>query len=116
MLDLSVEKLAILAVVALFILGPERLPTTAAALARTIRQIKNYTTQANHQLRRELGPEFDEIHAQRNDLRSDLASIRTWQDPRAILIPQPPDTPPIPNPTGPHRRDPGSDRPQPRTL
>ncbi|HZS20670.1 MAG TPA: twin-arginine translocase TatA/TatE family subunit [Pseudonocardiaceae bacterium] len=33
MLDLSVEKLAILAVVALFILGPERLPTAAAALA-----------------------------------------------------------------------------------
>ncbi len=42
-----------------------------------------------------------------NDLRSDLAGIRPWQDPRAILSPQPPDTPPIPNPTGPPPPGPG---------
>jgi sec-independent protein translocase protein TatB len=98
MLDLSVEKLAILAVAALFILGPERLPTVAATLARTIRQIKNYTTQANHQLRRELGPEFDEIRALMNNLRSDLADLQTWQDPHHDPPPTAPNPTPNPHP------------------
>jgi sec-independent protein translocase protein TatB len=40
--DLSIEKLLILAVVALFVLGPERLPAAATWLARTLRQIKNF--------------------------------------------------------------------------
>jgi Sec-independent protein translocase protein TatA len=38
--DLSIEELFILAVVALFVLGRERLPSAAAWLARTLRQIK----------------------------------------------------------------------------
>lgn len=82
MLDLSIEKLFILAVVALFVLGPERLPAAAAWMSRTLRQIKNYATDANQTIRSELGPEFDEIRAPLDDLRSDLASLRTWRDPR----------------------------------
>jgi sec-independent protein translocase protein TatB len=101
MFDLSIEKLFILAVVALFILGPERLPAAAAWLARTIRQIKNYTNEANHKLRSELSPEFDEIRTQMNDLRSDLAGLRTWHDPHPSLIHHPPD-----NPTTPYRYPP----------
>jgi sec-independent protein translocase protein TatB len=86
MLDLSVEKLFILAVVAMFILGPERLPTAAAWLARTLRQIKDYTYDANQKIRSELGPEFDEIRAPLNDLRSELGGLRTWRNPRAALL------------------------------
>jgi sec-independent protein translocase protein TatB len=86
MFDLSIEKLFILAVVALFVLGPERLPTAAAWLARTIRQIKTYANDANQKLRSELGPEFDEIRSPLNDLRSDLAGLRTWRDPRAAAL------------------------------
>jgi sec-independent protein translocase protein TatB len=86
MFDLSIEKLFILAVVALFVLGPERLPTAAVWLARTLRQIKNYTNDANQKIRSQLGPEFDEIRAPLNDLRSDLAGMRSWRDPRAALL------------------------------
>jgi sec-independent protein translocase protein TatB len=85
MFDLSIEKLFILAVVALFVLGPQRLPTAAAWLARTIRQIKTYANDANQTLRNELGPEFDEIRSPLHDLRSDLAGLRTWRDPRAAV-------------------------------
>jgi Sec-independent protein translocase protein TatA len=42
--DLSIGKLLILAVVALFVLGPEKLPTAATWLARTLRQIKTTPT------------------------------------------------------------------------
>jgi sec-independent protein translocase protein TatB len=86
MLDLSFEKLFILAVVALFVLGPERLPTAAVWLARTLRQIKDYTNDANQKIRRELGPEFDEIRAPLDDLRSELTGLRTWRNPRSALL------------------------------
>jgi sec-independent protein translocase protein TatB len=83
--DLSIEKLLILAAVALFVLGPEKLPTAATWLARTLRQIKNYANDANQKIRSEIGPEFDEIRAPLNELRSDLAGWSTWHDPRAAL-------------------------------
>ena len=67
-------------------LGPERLPTAAAWLARTIRQIKSYANDASQKLRSELGPEFDEIRSPLHDLRSDLAGLRTWPDPRAAVL------------------------------
>jgi sec-independent protein translocase protein TatB len=84
--DLSIEKLFILAVVAMFVLGPERLPAAAAWLARTLRQIKTYANDANQKLRSELGPEFDEIRTPLHDLRSDLTGLRAWRDPRAALL------------------------------
>lgn len=86
MFDLSIEKLLILAVVALFVLGPERLPTAATWLARTLRQIKTFASDANQKMRNELGPQFDEIRAPLDDLRSDLAGLQTWRDPRAALM------------------------------
>jgi len=95
--DLSIEKLLILAVVALFVLGPERLPTAATWLARTLRQIKTYATEANQKIRNELGPEFDEIRAPLDDLRSDLAGLRTWRGPRAPLMHHLPDDPITPH-------------------
>lgn len=101
MFDLSIEKLFILAVVALFVLGPERLPAAAAWLARALRQIKTYANDANQQLRSELGPEFDEIRSPLHDLRSDLAGFRTWRDPRAAVIHHLLD-----DPIGPHRYPP----------
>jgi sec-independent protein translocase protein TatB len=74
MFDLSLEKLFILGVVALFVLGPERLPTAAAWLARTLRHIKDFANDANRKLRSELGPEFDELRPALNDLRNVTAT------------------------------------------
>jgi sec-independent protein translocase protein TatB len=93
MFDLSLEKLFILGVVALFVLGPERLPTAAAWLARTLRHIKDFANDANRKLRSELGPEFDELRPALNDLRNDLAGLRTWRDPRTALLHQLSDDP-----------------------
>ncbi|GAA0537944.1 sec-independent protein translocase protein TatB [Saccharopolyspora subtropica] len=62
-------EILVLAVVGLFVLGPERLPQGAAWLGRTIRQIREYATGAREQLRSELGPEFDELRKPLEDLR-----------------------------------------------
>jgi len=51
----------ILMVAGLFILGPERLPSAAVWLARTVKQVQAYATGAREQLKTELGPEFDEL-------------------------------------------------------
>ncbi len=51
----------ILMVAGLFILGPERLPSAATWLARTVKQVREYATGAREQLKNELGPEFDEL-------------------------------------------------------
>ncbi|HEU0127836.1 MAG TPA: Sec-independent protein translocase protein TatB, partial [Pseudonocardiaceae bacterium] len=61
MLNIGWGEFLILVVGGLFILGPERLPSAAAWLGRTVRQVREYATGAREQLRTELGPEFDEL-------------------------------------------------------
>src|SRR5918999_1096838 len=62
-------EILVLIVAGLFILGPERLPSAAAWLGRSIRQIREYATGARDQLRGELGPEFDELRKPLEELR-----------------------------------------------
>jgi sec-independent protein translocase protein TatB len=92
MFGLSVERLFLLGMAAMFVLGPERLPAAAAWVGRTIRQVKSYATGANQQLRRELGPELDELReplAQLrqplDELRGPLRTMRGVRDPRTAL-------------------------------
>jgi len=73
-------EVLVLIVAGLFILGPERLPSAAAWLGRTVRQVKDYATGAREQLRSELGPEFDELRKPLEDLRG----IRNF-DPRSAV-------------------------------
>lgn len=81
MLDsLGWPEIVVLVVAALFIFGPDRLPTAAAALGRTIRRVREYATGARDQLRAEIGPEFDELRKPLDELRG----IRGF-DPKAHL-------------------------------
>ena len=59
----------VLVVAGLFILGPERLPSAAAWLGKTVRQLRGYASGARDQLRSELGPEFDQFREPLNELR-----------------------------------------------
>ena len=82
-------ELLVLALVGLFVLGPERLPAAAAWVARTVRTIRDYATGARDQLRSELGPEFDELRKPLEDLRS----VRDLDPRRAVrqhLFTEPP--------------------------
>lgn len=71
---------------ALFVLGPERLPTAAAWAGKAIRQIKAFATGANEQLRNELGPEFDQLREPLAELRAPLQELRALRDPRAAVM------------------------------
>lgn len=73
-------ELVIIMIAALVILGPERLPGAMSWFARTIKQVRNYATGAQSQLKEELGPEFE-------DLRKPLSEIQQLRgmSPRAAI-------------------------------
>lgn len=63
-------ELLTLALVGMFVLGPERLPQAAAWISTTVRQVKEYAAGARDQLQGELGGDFDELRKPLDDLRS----------------------------------------------
>jgi sec-independent protein translocase protein TatB len=73
-------EIFVLVVAGLFILGPERLPSAAAWVGKAVRQVREYATGARDQLRRELGPEFDELRKPLEDLRG----LRDFNPRRAV--------------------------------
>jgi sec-independent protein translocase protein TatB len=50
-----------LAVIALFVFGPDRLPKVAREAGRMVRQLREMANGARNQLRSELGPEFADL-------------------------------------------------------
>ena len=59
MFDIGTGELLALAVLALLVLGPEKLPRYAADAARFLRQIRTLANDARSEVTRELGPEID---------------------------------------------------------
>ncbi len=74
---LSLNKIFIILVIALFILGPERLPHYAQKLGEFVRAFKRMADGAKDRLKDEMGPEFDEVDWKQLDPRQ--------YDPRRII-------------------------------
>ncbi|MEN3266749.1 twin-arginine translocase TatA/TatE family subunit [Pseudonocardia sp.] len=74
----------LLVVVALFVLGPERLPAAAQWVGRSVRQVKSFATGAQERLNAELGPELAELRKPLADLP--LAELRRLRNPRAAVV------------------------------
>ena len=77
MFDINPGELVVLLVVALVVIGPERLPKYAAELARLVRDVRNFARNAREQVRAEMGEEFDDVDWQALDPRR--------YDPRRIV-------------------------------
>ena len=61
MFDLSIGKLLVIGVIALFLVGPDKLPQYAAQLAKWVRVARSMLDEAKGRVRSELGPEFDDV-------------------------------------------------------
>jgi sec-independent protein translocase protein TatB len=61
MLDIGMGEFLGLAVVALLVLGPDKLPKFAADAARFIRQVRRMANTARDDVRREFGPDLQGI-------------------------------------------------------
>jgi sec-independent protein translocase protein TatB len=59
--DINGGEMLVLGAVAIFVLGPERLPGYAAQAARMIRQLRELADSAKDQVREQMGPEFDDV-------------------------------------------------------
>jgi sec-independent protein translocase protein TatB len=74
---LTFDKLIVIAVIAVFLIGPDRLPGYAARLAQLVRQIRGYADGARDRMREEMGDDFDEVDWRKLDPRQ--------YDPRRII-------------------------------
>lgn len=77
MLGLSFEKLLIIGVIAVFIVGPQRLPKYAAKLASFVRSLRAMADNAKDRMREEMGPDFEDVDWKKLDPRQ--------YDPRRII-------------------------------
>jgi sec-independent protein translocase protein TatB len=59
--DLSIEKLLVLAVIALIVFGPNELPKIASQAGKVLRDLRRIAEGAKADLREGLGPEFQDF-------------------------------------------------------
>lgn len=80
--DLGVGEILVVAVVALFVYGPERLPQAAADLGKMLRSVRKTVRGLTADLKDELGPEVADL---------DLASLNPRTFVRKHLLEDDPD-------------------------
>ena len=61
MFDLGAGEIAGLVVLALILVGPERMPRVAGDVARMIRKVRAMTNTATAEIRENLGPGFEDL-------------------------------------------------------
>jgi sec-independent protein translocase protein TatB len=74
---LTIEKLLLIGIIAVFLIGPDRLPAYSAQFARLIKSLRNMARGAKDRMRDELGPDFDDLEWKKLDPRQ--------YDPRRII-------------------------------
>ena len=77
MFGLTFEKLLLIGVVAVFLLGPDRLPYYAQQLARMTKGLRRLADGAKERVKEEMGDDFDETEWKKLDPRQ--------YDPRKII-------------------------------
>jgi sec-independent protein translocase protein TatB len=82
MFGLSWGQIAIILLVGVFVLGPERIPTAVTWVLTSLRKLRTMAAGAQAELRREIGPEIDELRRQVADLQSlkELQELRDLRD------------------------------------
>jgi sec-independent protein translocase protein TatB len=95
---LTFEKLLLIGIIAIILIGPDRLPRYAAQFGRLVRSLRDMASGAKDRMREEMGPDYDDIDWQKLDPRQ--------YDPRRIVreaLLEDDDKPPKPTITVPKR-------------
>lgn len=82
MFDVGLPELAVIALVAVLVFGPDRLPEFARQAGRMVRQLKQFADSARDELRSELGPEYADFELTDLDPRRAVRKYLqdTWDD------------------------------------
>ncbi|MDO9497807.1 MAG: sec-independent translocase [Nocardioides sp.] len=70
MFDVGLAELAVIALVAIFVFGPDRLPELAKQAGAMLRKARDFANSARDELRDELGPEFSDLELRDLDPRT----------------------------------------------
>lgn len=76
-MGLTFDKILVILVIAMFVVGPDRLPMYAKRLGELVRSVKRMSEGAKDRLKEEMGPEYDEVDWRQLDPRQ--------YDPRRII-------------------------------
>jgi len=76
-LGLTFEKLLLIGLIAILLIGPDRLPMYAAQFGRLVRSLRDMASGAKDRMREEMGPDYDDIDWKKLDPRQ--------YDPRRIV-------------------------------
>ncbi|UWF78132.1 MULTISPECIES: Sec-independent protein translocase TatB [Microbacterium] len=76
-LGLTFDKLLLIGLIAVIIIGPERLPKAAESFARFVRRAGEYVRDTKAKMKEELGPDIDDVDWRKLDPRQ--------YDPRRII-------------------------------
>lgn len=95
MFDLSFEKLLVIGVIALFLIGPQRLPHYAAQLGRWVRVLRGMADSAKERMRDELGEDVDweQLDPRRYDPRRIIREALLEEPARPARSPEAPAEP-----------------------
>lgn len=89
MFGLSWDQIILILLAALFLLGPERIPTAVKWVMESLRKVRTMAAGAQEELRSQIGPELDELRRQVAELQSlkELNELRALRDlnPRNII-------------------------------
>ena len=70
MFDVGLLELAVIALVAVIVLGPDKLPDLARQAAQLLHRARGLATNARDELRNELGPEYSDLQLRDLDPRT----------------------------------------------
>jgi sec-independent protein translocase protein TatB len=115
MLDFNLSEIVVLAILAVIIFGPEKLPELARKTARVLNYLRNIANDAQGRLREELGPEFadleltnpramvqkhffDPVQEQLEPVTSELAPLKAELEPVKAVVEGRPSYLPDPEP------------------
>jgi sec-independent protein translocase protein TatB len=75
--SIDFNKILIIGIIAVLLLGPQRLPMYAQKLAEFVKAVRRFADTAKDRMRDEMGPDFDDVDWQKLDPRQ--------YDPRRII-------------------------------
>jgi sec-independent protein translocase protein TatB len=75
--NIQLDKILVIGIIAVLLLGPQRLPMYAQKLAEFVKAVRRFADTAKDRMREEMGPEFDDVDWQKLDPRQ--------YDPRRII-------------------------------
>ena len=76
-MNIQLDKILLIGIIAVLLLGPQRLPVYAQKLADFVKAVRRFADTAKDRMREEMGPDFDDVDWQKLDPRQ--------YDPRRII-------------------------------